>query len=469
MAQFKYIQLAEKLRKAIKDGVWLPDDKLPSIRQLAQQYQLSKISVQHALQFLEAQGELVAKAKSGYFVNEIKTTLNNTPESLSLAQPKLVEVPDVFYDIMSRSAAFDITPSSPITLPRSNHLDNLNRNINKAMRQHQQRNAYYYGAPSGDELLKQQIALRYKKRGVEVEAADICITQGCQNSLYLSLLQVCQAGDIVAVESPAFYGVLQLLQHLKLKIVEIPSSFTRGISPEDLSRAAQKWPIKACILTPTYATPTGASMSDEQKAQIVAVAKENDFTLIEDDIYGDLGFHEETKPLKAFDTDNRVILCSSLSKVLSRDLRIGWTISASRAKGIAQAKLVNHLANSQAIQEGVAQFMMEGHYDRYLPILRRRLLNQREQLLVAIKQYWKTSVHYTVPDGGLSLWLKLEDRIDTMSLYNQAIKQSIVITPGNLFSSQDKFSSYLRLTFVQPTVGERLEAIKTLGSLLAKI
>lgn len=467
MKLYKYSKLAQELSVGIEQGLWQVHEKLPSIRTLAEQYQLSNISVQHALQLLESRGILFAKPKSGYFVApRLSIEFSEQPKS-KIDKPKPVNVPDVFFDIMERSAAFDIAPKARIDVGKSTHLQSLNRHISRAMRQHQQSNALYYDAPAGDNFLREQIAQRYQRRGVSVSASDVCITLGCQNGLYLALQQVCNAGDTVAVESPAFYGVIQLLQHLKLNIVEIPASYTRGMSAQALSQVASQWPVKACVVTPNYATPTGACMTDTQMQEILKVAAKYNITLIEDDIYGDLGFHRINAPLKKFDENEQVILCSSLSKSLSRDLRLGWTISKLHGKAITKAKLVNHLSGSFAIQQGLASFIHEGHYERHLQYYRRQLLEQREQLLGAIKQYWQFDIRYTVPEGGLSLWLQLPDKISTLDLYNQALERDIVITPGRLFSSESKFNANMRMTFAHPAVNQRLEAIKGLGSMIS--
>lgn len=468
MTLYKYSQLAEALKAGIEQGQWQEGDKLPSIRALANQYHLSNISVQHALQLLESKGLLFAKPKSGYYVAPRSNIEFGEQSKNKIDKPKPVNVPDVFFDIMERSAAFDIAPTARLDLPASTHLQTLNRHVSRAMRQHQQSNALYYAAPAGDHFLREQIAHRYQRRGVSLSAEDVCITLGCQNSLYLALQQVCNAGDTVAVESPAFYGVIQLLQHLKLNIIEIPASYTLGMSALALNEVAERWPVKACVVTPNFATPTGASMTETQMKEILVVAGKHDITLIEDDIYGDLGFHSVNAPLKKFDKHEQVILCSSLSKSLSRDLRLGWTISKRHGKAIAQAKLVNHLSSSQATQQGVASFIHEGHYERHLQYYRRQLVEQREQLLSAIKQYWLFDVRYTVPDGGLSLWLQLPDKVSTLTLYHQALEKDIVITPGRLFSSEPKFNTNMRMTFAHPTINQRLKAVKQLGKMIVQ-
>ncbi|WP_440873696.1 PLP-dependent aminotransferase family protein [Thalassotalea sp. PLHSN55] len=465
MRQFKYQQLANHLQAKIDEKVWQANEKLPSIRELARQHNVSKISVQKALHNLEARDLIFVKPKSGYYVSANKNTAQQTHLSQKLNKPKLVDMPEIFYEIMQRSAAFDIAPNRESSSHASQSLLLLNRHISRALRQKPQHNALYYCEPSGDVKLREQIAKHYRKRGLTVTAEQICITSGCQNSLFLALTASCKPGDIVAVESPAFYGVLQLLQQLKLKVVELPSSFTTGLSVETLAQATLKWQIKACVLTANFATPTGALIPKHEKEKIVALALKKNIILIEDDIYGDLGFHSNIEPLKHFDQNDNVILCSSFSKSLSRDLRIGWVITNKHYQKIAHTKLVYQLSTSQAMQQGVTSFLAEGHFERHLHQYRQVLLKQRLQLTNAIAEHWQFPTRFTVPDGGLAIWIELPKKIDSFALYHQAIAQGIVITPGGLFSSLKQYSNFLRLSFAHPCTGRRLEALKMLGQL----
>nr|WP_252730499.1 PLP-dependent aminotransferase family protein [Colwellia sp. E2M01] len=370
---------------------------------------------------------------------------------------------------MKRGAAFDIAPKPIDNAQTPQNLLLLNRHISRSLRNKPHSNALYYSAPQGDEELRQQISKHYRKRDINIAADEICITSGCQNSLFLALTSTCKAGDIVAIESPAFYGVLQLLEHLQVKVVELPSSFTTGITAETLRDATNKWQIKACVLTANFSTPTGALMTDNEKQKMVALAVEKNITLIEDDIYGDLGFHSNVKPLKSFDTQDKVILCSSFSKSLSRDLRIGWIVTKKHYKKVTHLKLVYQLSTSQAVQNGLTSFMADGSFERHLLQYRKILLAQRNQLINGIKNHWQVSTNFTTPEGGLSIWIELPKQINTLKLYNNALAEGIIITPGRLFTSTDNYSNFIRLSFAHSTTGHRLKALIKLGDLCKNI
>lgn len=465
MKQFIYEKLASELKDKIALKIWRSNERLPSIRQLSDEYKVSKISVQTALHKLEASGLIQAKPKSGYYVvPEIKKK-NSILNTSTLNKPSLIKVPNIFHEIMEHSAAFDIYPAEKIK-KATNHIDLLNRHINRAMRKNPIQNSLYYDNPEGAAALQSQISEHYRTRNLYVNSNDICITSGCQNSLFLALTVCCNAGDTVVIESPAFYGCLQLLQHLKLRVIEISSSSNIGINSKELKDILKKWEIKACIVTPNFSTPTGSSLPAEEKKQLVALTQEYNFTLIEDDIYGDLAFHLTSEPLKSFDKKGNVILCSSFSKALSRDLRIGWIIGGKKHSELVQLKLVNYLATNQAIQQGLASFMAEGSYRRHLIQYRELLQKQRDTLIKCIKDNWQFSYTFSLPNGGLSIWIELEKTIDTTEIYKHAIKEGIIITPGILFSSNKQFSHCMRLSFVHEITGKRLTALKKIGNLI---
>lgn len=233
-----------------------------------------------------------------------------------------------------------------------------------------------------------------------------------------------------------------------------------------MAQAAAKWQIKACIVTPNFATPTGALMPDSEKQQLVKVAEQLDIILIEDDIYADLGFHATPTPLISFESTKPIILCSSWSKSLSRDMRLGWITSNQDITELVQTKLVNHLADSQNVQIGMAEFIAEGHYQRHLSHYKQQLIKNRQELVASINQHWKFDFRYTVPEGGLVIWLQLPKHIDTLALYNKATELGIAITPGRLFTNSNEFTNYLRLPFAQPVSPGREDAIKQLGELI---
>ncbi len=283
---YRYQQLERWLLQGIQQQRWPPGDRLPSIRALCQQQGLSKATVMHALQRLEAQGLLEARPKSGYYV----THHTHTPRVASrIAPPRPATVSDLLLDIMRRCAAFDLLPM-PDSGELPSEIVSLNRCIGRALRRQKGSAHKYYDKPDGETALREQLALHASRRGWSVEPDRLCITSGCQHALFLALMACCQPGDVVAVETPGFYGVLQLLQQLGLQAVEVPASTDAGMDPDALEEVLQRWKVRACVVSPAFATPGGALMPTRNRHRLLALASAHDLAMIEDDIYADTAF-----------------------------------------------------------------------------------------------------------------------------------------------------------------------------------
>ncbi|SDZ81381.1 PLP-dependent aminotransferase family protein [Microbulbifer marinus] len=467
MAQnFRYQQLEAWLLRGIEEQRWREGERLPSIRTLCREHAVSKATVQHALQRLEARGLVEARAKAGHFVSPRGVAARQPLSRARIEAPRPVTAGDLLLDIMGRGAAFDLLPDHHGgDLPAG--IVALNRSIGRALRRQSGDDFQYYDTPAGDTGLREQLALHLSRRGARLEPDQLCITSGCQHALFLALMACCERGDVVAVESPGFYGVMQLIEQLDLQVVEIPTSSESGMDIDALTEVLQRWKVRACVVSPAFATPSGASMTDAAKQHLLELAQKHDLAVIEDDIYADTAFGPVPDPLKSFDSDNRVILCSSFSKNLSRDLRLGW-ISGARWHGrILHLKLVTQLASSRYLQQGVAEFIADGGFAAHLRRLRNDLQGRRDRLL-ALLHTWPGDVRVSVPQGGLAAWVELPDTVDTLAVYPQALEQGIVITPGPLFCVSGQFKNCLRISFAHPWDDARVAALGRLPDLLLK-
>lgn len=488
MTPLRYQQVEHWIQQGIREQRWHAGERLPSIRTLCQQFGVSKITVQHAFQRLEAQRLIEARPRSGYYVLERAEPppLYTTPTaatSNTVPIPSGVTVHTLLQEVMELGAAFDVCPpdvnihAARTRTPadarqREPGQTALNRSLGRALRHQQSQHHSYYDQPAGEASLRFQIGERYRRRATVLELPDICITNGCQHSLFLALMSLCQPGDVVAVEAPGFYGALQLLEQLQLKVIEIPSHAEQGMDMEALEQALARWPIRAVLITPAFATPTGALLPDTARQHLMHLAEQHDLAIIEDDIYAETAFNPAShpgaellpSPLKALDTNQRVILCGSYSKCLSKDLRLGWIVGGRWHERILRLKLVSQLASNRSHQQGLADFIEDGGLLRHLKRYRQTLRQQRDQLLHHLRD-WPIPAP-AMPNGGLTLWLTLPASINTLTLYQQARHHGITITPGPLFSASGQFQNHLRLSYAHPWTPVRIEALQTLRHLI---
>lgn len=461
---YRYQQLEQWIISGIHQQRWRTGEKIPSIRALCKEHQVSISTAQHALLRLETQGLIKAKAKSGYYVAFKPQSKILGEQNLDVVRPKLISQNDLWLDIMQRSASFDLLPALHSGNPPPGIIA-LNRSIARSLRRQQGDDHQYYDDPAGDPALRQQLVLQYARRGWLTRIDQLCITSGCQHSLFLALMSCCEPGDTVAVESPCFYGVLQLLQQLKLQVIEVPSSSDEGLRVDTLDEILTRWKVTACVVSPNFSTPSGAQMPLSAQKTLLSLAEKHNFAIIEDDIYSELTFGSLPEPLKSTDLNDRVILCSSFSKSLSRDLRIGWISGGRWHHRILQLKLINLIASSRFVQQGLAQFMEDGGLNAHLRRHRAVLQQQRDRLLSVINQ-WEIPIKYSIPKGGLTLWLELPTCINTMQSYFIALNEGITLTPGALFSVSQGFQHCLRLSFAHHWDDKRINALNRLPDII---
>ncbi len=469
MTKYLYHQLEQQLRLKISSGQLAAQSKLPSIRVMCLEANVSKSTVITAYSRLEAAGLIEARSKSGYYVcakdNRSEHQLKSPATSNPASAPKLISRTQVMLDLMKRGAAFDLLSSSH----PDPHNTFLRRCLSKALRNQSGHEQHYYDQPQGDEFLRIQLAKVINQGGGNISCDQVIVSNGCQHSLLMALMVATQPNDVVAIESPGFYGALQLLEVLGRKVLEIPSSVVDGISPDALRLAADHWQIKALIVSPSYATPTGACMPSKNKQQILQLAEQHQFCIIEDDIYAGLHFtSQRPSTIYSYDKTGSVILCSSFSKSLSRDLRIGWIVSKKYHQQILALKVATSMASGISQQQGVASFIAQGGLDKHLKLRRQQLALQRDQMLYLIQQHLPMVQSISRPTGGMVAWVELESNINTLHLYHQAKERGLTITPGSLFGAQDTYQHYLRLSFAHPWTAPRIEACKVLATLISK-
>jgi len=431
---------------------------------------LSKSTVLNAYGRLEAEGLIEARPRSGYFVS-IGTSRNRKTQTQAISNPDSAPLPvstgQVIIDIMEKGAAFDLLPSGEPGKHQANENKELRRALARAYRQQSSYQQNYYNKPQGSEQLRAQIVGRMHAAGSHLNPADVVVTTGCQGALLMALMATTQPGDVVAIESPGFYGSIQLLEALGLQIMELPSSPSDGIRVAGMGEAFDRWPVAALILSPCYSTPTGSCISDQDKQSILALCLARDIAIIEDDIYAELHFGmQRPRSLHSFDTSGSVLLCSSFSKCLSRDLRLGWIAPGKYREKIKRLKVVTSLATSASLQQGVADYMQQGFFERQLRRRRAQLARQCYQLQTQLPRLFPQARSWTSPQGGLSLWLELPVATDTTALYHRAQQLGITITPGALFTSQRQYGHCLRLSYAHPWTAPRITALETISMLL---
>lgn len=459
-----YSQVADQLQALIQEGVYREGDRLPGVRVLSRQFGVSISTVLQAHQTLEARGYLEARERSGYFV---RLPVQDVPEPRMpkhRSRPVPVTAREMTLDLCADEQKRMVPLATAIPHPDYLPVRQIQQSTLWAARRGLETLDYAF---PGKESFRRQIAQRMAAIGVPVTPDEILATNGAQEAIILALRAVTQPGDIVAVESPSFPGILQALEVVGLRVIEIPTHPSEGLSLEGLELALEQWPLKACVVVTNHSNPMGARMSDERKKQLVSMLAAADVPLIEDDIYGDL-YHtgERPRPAKAFDRADNVIYCSSFSKTISPGLRLGWMIPGRHMASARQHKYFVNLATSSIPQLAVAHFLEQGGYDRYLRSARQHYREATERMRSAVARSFPEGTAVSRPQGGFVLWVQLPEGVSGTEVYQRARAENINVAPGLMFSTTNKFDNCLRLNGGNPWTGTIEKAVARLGALV---
>ena len=464
-----YEQAADRIHGQIRDGTLTPGDRLPSVRKLKQQLSVSMSTVLEAYRLLEDRGIITARPQSGYYV---KATALDLPNEPSQSEPPCHSCP---VDMSSVLHLLKLWHSPDViklgaALPGMEHLplNTLNRLMGQVMRADPMA-VHSYGMVPGCEPLRREVAKRMLDAGCSVTPDQIVTTAGTTEAYYLALRTTTQPGDTVALESPTYYAILEALNSLGLNALELPTHPREGLSLAALESALANQAVAACLLVSNFSNPLGTCMGDRKKKALVELLNRYDVPLIEDDIYGDIYFEgDRPKAIKAFDTEERVIYCSSVSKTLSPGLRVGWCIGGRYQISIEQMKVVVNHMTAPAPQLAVAAFFANGGYDRHMRQLRRAYQAQQSRMLQAILDYFPAETRVTRPNGGHVLWVEIDHGFDAIALLEEAVQHRISIAPGPMFSAANGFQNCFRLNTGLPWTDDVEQAMKTLGHLAKK-
>jgi DNA-binding transcriptional MocR family regulator len=469
---FRYQQLAQELQQQIEQGQYACGARLPAVRELAKRRALSVSTVVASYRLLEADGYLQAHSRSGYVVQQRYQPppihFDSTAKSLA---PQAITGQSIAL-ALSKAAADPGFMHLGAAVPAAAFLPKhaLQKALQHAIKAEPAR-LLRYEASRGTPELRSEIARRMALQGAVVAPDEVIITNGCQEALMLSLKAVTQPGDIVAIESPAFYGLLQALEAAGLKALPLATDPLCGVLPEALAQALDTWPVKACVLIANFSNPLGSLMPKANKQRILALLGAKGIPLIEDDTYGDLAFNGQRPPsCLALAPKQDIFYCGTFSKTLSPDLRLGWLIAPRHSARLEYLKFISNISTAALPQLAVARLLHSGHYEKHLQQVRGQYQQAVQRISNRIGQLFPAGTRVSMPQGGFVLWLELPAAIDGYRLAQQALAQKISIAPGCIFapsatSGQAGFGNFIRLNCAVVQDARLERALQTLAQL----
>lgn len=465
-----YRQWADHYAQAIHSGALPPGERMPSLRDLMARHAVSLSTAVQLCRTLEREGLLEARPRAGYFVRPRRPLA-----SLQEPQPSAPDVAQYVGIHQRVSEVLALSQRYPAKVNLSGSCGAPSLYPGAALRLATQRalraQPDIFSQPlamAGCAPFLQALAQHALDAQMTLSPDELVVTHGCTEALTLALRAVAQPGEVIAVESPTYYGLLQILESLGLQALEIPASPHTGLSLEALEMAARQCPgLKAVAVTPNLHNPLGCVMPDAHKRQLLRWCQRHDIALIEDNTYTPL--YDAGPPLaaiKAWDDSGQVIVCSSLHKILAPGLRLGWIAGGKWHERIAMLKYSQSRPNELLPQLAMTDYLSSGALPRHLSTLKRTLRHQREQMADAVDRLFPAGCRFSLPPGGMSIWVELPGELSSLAVFHAALQQGIRISPGVMFSNAGRVDHCLRLNAGLPYTREVYRAMHTLAQVI---
>ena len=467
-----YESLAADIAGQIAQGVIREGERIPSVRRTSQHHNLSVSTVIRAFLRLESQGLIESRPQSGYFVRRqpaLPMTAAEPAPPSAMARGEALDSSEFVLTTLRSINQGSVPLGSPYPDPSLFPWAKLNQYANSAARRVAQMGITADLPPGNPELIR-QIARRHLENGLAVDVGEIIVTTGATEALNLCLQAAAPAGSAVAVESPTYYAVLQAIERMGMRPVEIATDPEQGINLEALERAILEQGVAACIVMPNFQNPLGFQMRDERKRAMVEMLARHDVPVIENDVYHEL-YYGDVHPtsLKNYDTRGLVLHCNSFSKTLSPANRIGWTLPGRYKAQVEKLKFLNTLNTPALPQLAIAEYLKNDSYNYHLRKIRKAYAQQACIMSAAVLRFFPAGTGVSAPAGGYLLWVTLPGGVRALELHARAQERGISVGAGNIFATGDAFQHCIRLNYSYPWSAEVEAAVRTLGLIAAEL
>jgi len=471
-----YRQIAEAIRAAATAGRLESGGRLPPTRDLARQLGVNRNTVVAAYDLLASEGRVHSHTGRGTFLAErieaADRSANDEDDepwftgfTPAVDAAALGGLQSIYRLVLSRegisfAGSYPAAEMIPIDAIRG-AFDQVLRRIGSPV--------LGYGPTAGYPSLRETIARRMRDAGSTVDTGDLLVTNGAQQAVELVFRTFLDRGDAAVIEEPTYTGALSVLGSLGARPIAVPMD-DDGMRPDLLEIALQRHRPRLIYLQPTFQNPTTRVMSEARRREILRVATRYRCPVVEDDWAGELRFEGPTLPtLHAIDGGRHVIYLSTFSKKLAPGLRVGWVCAPPVVlERLVELKRVEDCGTSLLLQAALDRFVRDGGLDEHLARIRPAYLERRDCMLRALRKYFPQGAEWTLPQGGLFLWLTLPSDVDGDALFDAARQNGVLYSRGDLFHSDGSGTQAMRLAYSAATPDEIESGIKTIGGLIER-
>ncbi len=444
-----YLNIANHIEKLILNQELSPHDALPSIRKMSEIFSVNKDTVVTAYHCLENKGYVYKISGKGTYVKEFSD----------------VEIESI--DIVRENYKFDFSQSIISTdyFPVEEFKESFNRVLMR-----DKGKAFLYHNSVGYEPLRREIKKILHMQGIDTQIENIMIISGAQQGIDIVSRNLLQKNNHVFIENPTYKGAYHYFKSMGVKITGIP--FLKNDLDIDKLEKELDWNNPKLMYTmPNFQNPTGISYSDESKRRILDLAEKHDFYIIEDDYTNEINYGNKVISLKSLDDYKRVIYIKSFSKILMPGLRVSYIVIPDRLiDGIENIKAMTDISTSGILQRTLADFISSDNYIHHIDKINKVFKRKMDTVYRLIRDYMPKDVEVSMPNGGISFWVKLPEGIDAQTLLKEAKKENIIFNIGSDFYINKVLidRSYIRLSLGSIEEDSIEEGIKILSRVLLK-
>jgi len=472
-----YQQIENYFRAGILSGSLAAETRLPATRQLARDLGVNRMTVESAYSHLEADGLVFFRLGSGTYVLGAPSLAQPVGGAEALPLPawqRAIQAGELLQSSQYAGEELNIA-SGPDVIhfaggtgdPDLSPVAEFRKVVQTVMRR-DGISALEYGEPRGYAPLRATIAQVLTSQGIQALPENVLISSGSQQAIALVAQLLLREGQAVLVESPTYGGALDLFRQLRLQVLSVPVD-EQGMQVDGLEALFEVVRPGLIYTMPDFHNPTGVCLSGQRRQRLMELANRYEIPILEDDYVGDLRYEGHAQPaLKALDTRGQVIYTSTFSKMLMPGLRIGFLVANGPVfEALARSKRANDLATSNLMQRSLEAYVTVGRYQAHLRKSCHLYKSRRDTLLQACRRYLPADVQFTVPRGGLFLWLRLPEQMEAVALLPLACKAGVDFVPGSgFFPNPADGVHFLRLNFAMLQREQISAGIQRLGKVI---
>ena len=465
-------QIVDVFAAAIEAGELAPGDQLPPTRELAELTAVNHLTAARAYRRLAEMGLVSGRVGRGTFVRQTAPEAAQLGEAEENSAWQLYALPDevethsdrVVGEMFRQAGRDDLIPllvgyPADELFPTADFARIIADVVaDGGISIHQ------YGDVEGVPQLREQLALLGRERGFAESPGEILTTTGAAQALGLTADALLRPGDVAAVESPTFPGLLNAVRATGASVLPVPVD-ADGLDVDALEQLLRRRQIKMLALQPRLHNPTGRDLSPERRRRLIDLARREGFFIVEDGVYADLRFEGEEPLALRSEAPDHVIYVSSLSKTASAGLRVGWVAARGPVlERIVAEKRSAELNTPPLTELALARFLAEGGYPQQLERAKAFFRERCNALSDAVAEHLGGIATVSTPLGGGHLWLTFSDRIDERDLYEQAVREGVSFLPGAAMMAERPRRAHARLSFGYLDPPELREGVKRLAT-----